>query len=115
MFELFKAKQEARAARREAIQKIDQHIKKLATDIPNTDDRTERKEIEAEISNLVAIKEVYRKNVEIPKWVSESIITLVSTGAKIGGVIFTIAVKEKLMNLGTGDRNITNGIDQIMK
>ena len=115
MFELFKAKQEARAARRDAIQKIDKYINKLSTDIPSITDRNERKEIEAEIATMVSIKELYRKNVEIPKWLSESITAIVSTGAKVGGIIVMVALKEKLTNTGTGDKHLFSSMDQIMR
>lgn len=108
-FELFKAKMEAKRARREAIVAIDKYINVLSMSLPNIKEVEERKQIEDEITKLVAVKEVYKKNTELPKWAVE----LITTGGKIVTLVGSVVACEIITNRGTGDKFITDGIKRL--
>lgn len=109
MFELTKAKLEARKARREAIIAIDKYINVLSVGLPDIKDREERKKIEEEITGLVAVKELYKKNTELPKWAQE----LLTTALKIITLTGSVVTCEIITNRGTGDKLITDGIKRL--
>lgn len=109
MFELTKAKLEAKKARREAIIAIDKYINVLSVGLPDIKDREERKKIEEEITGLVAVKELYKKNTELPKWAQE----LLTTTLKVVTLAGSIAACEIITNRGTGDKLITDGIKRL--
>jgi len=108
-FELFKAKMEAKKARREAIEAIDKYISALSISLPQIKDAETKKQVEDEITKLVAVKEVYKKNTELPKWASE----LITTGAKVVVLIGSVVACEVITNRGTGDKIITDGIKRL--
>ena len=111
MFELFKAKCEAKKVRKEAIVKIDQYINALATDLPGiTDEELKTKTIDT-MTKLVALKDVYKRNVEIPKWASEVISTALKIITLIGGVVAC----EITTNRGTGDKFTNSFFDKVTK
>lgn len=109
MFELMKAKLEAKKARREAIVAIDKYINVLSMSLPETKDSEARKQIEDEITRLVAVKEIYKKNTELPKWASE----LITTGLKVVTLAGSVVACEVITNHGTGDKFITDGIKRL--
>ena len=109
MFELTKAKLEAKKARREAIIAIDKYINVLSVGLPDIKDREERKKIEEEITGLVAVKELYKKNTELPKWAQE----LLTTALKVVSLAASVAACEIITNRGTGDKIITDGIKRL--
>lgn len=108
-FELMKAKLEAKKARREAIIAIDKYINVLSVGLPDIKDREERKKIEEEITGLVAVKELYKKNTELPKWAQE----LLTTTLRILAMGASVAACEIITNRGTGDKYITDGIKRL--
>lgn len=108
-FELFKAKLEAKKARREAILAMDKYINALSMSMTETEDPEARRQIEDEISKLVAVKEVYKKNTELPKWASE----LITTGLKVVTLAGSVVACEIITNRGTGDKIITDGIKRL--
>lgn len=108
-FELFKAKMEAKRARREAIVAIDKYINVLSMSLPNIKEADERKQIEDEITRLVAVKEVYKKNTELPKWAQESITTVLKVVVLAGSVVACEVITDR----GTGDKFITDGIKRL--
>lgn len=109
MFELTKAKLEAKKARREAIIAIDKYINVLSVGLPDIKDRDERKKIEEEITGLVAVKELYKKNTELPKWAQE----LLTTALKVVTLAGSVVACEIITNRGTGDKLITDGIKRL--
>lgn len=109
MLELWKAKKEAKAARREAISAIDKYVSALSISLPQIKEAEKRKEIEEEIAKLVAVKEIYKKNVEIPKWASEAI----TTGLKIVTLIGSVVACEIITNRGTGDKIVTDAVKRL--
>ena len=109
MLELCKAKMEAKRARKEAIVAMDKYINALSMSL-NADMPADKKaEIEAEITRLVSIKEVYKKNTELPKWASE----LISTTLKIVTLVGSVVACEVITNRGTGDKLIIDGIKKL--
>lgn len=111
MFEIIKAKNEARKCRREAIEALDKHIGTLTIGLLSTSDNEQRKLAEDEIARLATIREVLKKKQELPKWLN----TAVETSCKVGGVILMVVLREKMMNAGTGDKIISDGMSQVMR
>ena len=108
-FELFKAKLEAKKARRDAIVAIDKYVNALSIQLPNETDQEKRKAIMEEMSRLVSIKEVYKKNTELPKWAQE----MLTTGLKLVTLTGSVVACEVITNRGTGDKIITDGIKRL--
>lgn len=108
-FELFKAKCEARKAKRDAIVAIDRYINALSASLPEIKEIELRKQVEDEIVKLVSLKDVYKKNTELPKWASECI----TTGLKLVTLIGSVVACEVITNRGTGDKIITDGIKRL--
>ena len=108
-FELFKAKMEAKKARRDAIFAIDKYVNALSIQLPNETDQEKRKAIMEEMSRLVSIKEVYKKNTELPKWAQE----MLTTGLKLATLAGSVVACEVITNRGTGDKIITDGIKRL--
>lgn len=108
-FELFKAKLEAKKAKKEAILAIDKYISALSISLPEIKDVESRKMIEDEITKLVGVKEIYKKNTEIPKWASE----LISTSLKVVTLIGSVVACEVITNKGTGDKIVTDAIKRL--
>ncbi|MBP5597844.1 MAG: hypothetical protein J6Y02_20920 [Pseudobutyrivibrio sp.] len=109
MFELMKAKLEAKKAKREAIVAIDKYISALSMSLPQIEDAELRRATEDEITKLVAVKEVYKKNTEIPKWASE----VISTGLKVVTLIGSVVACEIITNRGTGDKIVTDAVKKL--
>jgi hypothetical protein len=107
--ELFKAKLEAKKAKKEAILAIDKYISALSMSLPEISDVELRRQTEDEITKLVAVKEVYKKNTELPKWASE----LISTGLKVVTLVGSVVACEVITNRGTGDKIVTDGIKRL--
>ena len=108
-FELFKAKLEARKARREAILAIDKYIKTLSVDISATDDAELKKQKETELMQMISAKDVYKRYTEIPKWAQECLTTALKLVTLVGSVVAC----EVITNRGTGDKIITDGIKRL--
>lgn len=108
-FELMKAKLEAKKAKREAIVAIDKYISALSMSLPQIEDAELRRATEDEITKLVAVKEVYKKNTEIPKWASE----VISTGLKVVTLIGSVVACEVITNRGTGDKIVTDAVKKL--
>jgi len=108
-FELFKAKLEAKRAKKEAILAIDKYISALSMSLPEIKDVELRRQTEDEISKLVAVKEVYKKNTELPKWASE----LISTSLKVATLAGSVVACEVITNRGTGDKIVTDAIKRL--
>ena len=108
-FELMKAKLGAKKAKREAIVAIDKYISALSMSLPQIEDAELRRATEDEITKLVAVKEVYKKNTEIPKWASE----VISTGLKVVTLIGSVVACEIITNKGTGDKIVTDAIKKL--
>lgn len=108
-FELFKAKLEAKKARKEAIVAMDKYINALSMSLTPEMPAEQKKEIEDEITRLVSIKEVYKKNTELPKWASE----LLTTGLKIATLAGSVVACEVITNRGTGDKIITDAVKKL--
>ena len=109
MFELMKAKMEAKTAKREAIVAIDKYISALSMSLPQIEDAELRRATEDEITKLVAVKEVYKKNTELPKWASE----VISTGLKVVTLIGSVVACEIITNRGTGDKIVTDAVKKL--
>lgn len=109
MFELTKAKLEAKKARREAIVAMDKYINTLSASLTGDIPSEQKKEIEDEIMKLVSIKEVYKKNTELPKWASECI----TTALKIAAIAASVGACEIITNHGSGDKIITDAIKKL--
>lgn len=99
-FELTKAKIEAKRARREAIVYIDKYINACAAELQSIKEPEERSKLIDEMTRLVAMKEVYKKATELPKWATEGLIYL----GKIGVQAFTLFALKKTTYDGTGDK-----------
>ena len=108
-FELFKAKLEAKKAKKEAILAIDKYISALSISLPEIKDVESRRMIEDEITKLVGVKEIYKKNTEIPKWASE----LISTSLKVVTLVGSVVACEVVTNRGTGDKIVTDAIKRL--
>lgn len=108
-FELFKAKLEAKRAKKEAILAIDRYISVLSMSLPEIKDEEERQKKEDEIMKLVSVKEVYKKNTELPKWASE----LISTSLKVVTLAGSVVACEVITNRGTGDKIVTDAIKKL--
>lgn len=108
-FELFKAKLEAKRAKKEAILAIDRYISVLSMSLPEIKDEEERQKKEDEIMKLVSVKEVYKKNTELPKWASE----LISTSLKVATLAGSVVACEVITNRGTGDKIVTDAIKKL--
>lgn len=108
-FELMKAKLEAKKARKEAIVAMDKYINALSASLTASMPAEQKKEIEDEIMKLVSIKEVYKKNTELPKWASECI----TTALKIAALAASVGACEVITNRGTGDKIITDAIKKL--
>ncbi len=108
-FELVKAKLEAKRAKKEAILAIDKYISALSMSLPEIKDVELRRQTEDEISKLVAVKEVYKKNTELPKWASE----LISTSLKVATLAGSVVACEIVTNRGTGDKIVTDAIKRL--
>ena len=108
-FELFKAKLEAKRAKKEAILAIDKYISVLSMSLPEIKDEEERRQKEDEIMKLVSVKEVYKKNTELPKWASE----LISTSLKVVTLAGSVVACEVITNRGTGDKIVTDAIKKL--
>lgn len=108
-FELFKAKLEAKRAKKEAILAIDKYISVLSMSLPEIKDVELRRQTEDEITKLVAVKEVYKKNTELPKWCSE----LISTSLKVATLAGSVVACEIITNRGTGDKIVTDAIKKL--
>lgn len=108
-FELFKAKLEAKKAKKEAILAIDKYISALSISLPEIKDVESRRMIEDEITKLVGVKEIYKKNTEIPKWASE----LISTSLKVVTLVGSVVACEVITNRGTGDKIVTDAIKRL--
>ncbi len=111
MFELMKAKSEARKVRREAIEAIELDIRNKTIELLAITDAESRKANEESIARMAAIREVLRKKQEPSKIVC----TLVDGGVHIGGVLLAWLLKERMMNTGTGDKFAISSIDQMIK
>lgn len=111
MFEIIKAKSEARKCRRKAIEAIDRHIGVLTVGLLNETDAEKRKAAEEEIASVATIREVLKKKQDLPKGLNVAI----EMGCKIGGVFLMVFLKEKMMNAGTGDKFVGEGMSQIMR
>lgn len=109
MFELTKAKLEAKRAKKEAIIAIDKYINTLSASLPAIEDNTKRQEAIDTITKLVAVKEVYKKCTELPKWASEAI----STALKILTLVAGTVACEVVTNRGTGDRIVTDAFKRV--
>lgn len=109
--QLFKAKMESRRARKEAILAIDKYINALAADLPQITDENLKRETIDTMTKLVALKEVYKKNTELPKWASEVISTALKIITLIGGVVAC----EITTNRGTGDKFTNNFFDKVTR
>lgn len=108
-FELFKAKLEAKKAKREAILVMDKYINALSISATEAKDSETRKQIVDEIAKWVSLKEVYKKNTEIPKWAQE----LITTSLKLITLVGSVVACEVITNRGTGDKLIIDGIKRI--
>ena len=108
-FELFKAKLEAKRAKKEAILAIDKYISVLSMSLPEIKDEEERQKKADEMMKLVSIKEVYKKNTELPKWASE----LISTSLKVATLAGSVVACEVITNRGTGDKIVTDAIKKL--
>lgn len=108
-FELFKARLEARRAKREAILVMDKYINALSISASETKEAELRKEIVDEIGKWVSLKEVYKKNTEIPKWAQE----LITTSLKLVTLVGSVVACEIITNRGTGDKLIIDGIKKL--
>ena len=109
MFELMKAKLEAKKAKREAILVMDRYINALSISASETQDVELRKQIIDEITKWVSLKEVYKKNTELPKWAQE----LITTSLKLVTLVGSVVACEIITNRGTGDKLILDGIKRI--
>ena len=109
MFELTKAKLEAKKAKKDAILAIDKYIGALSMSLPQIEDVELRKSTEDEIVKLVSLKEVYKKNTELPKWASE----VISTGLKLVTLIGSVVACEVITNRGSGDKIVTDAIKKL--
>ena len=108
-FELMKAKLEAKKAKREAIVAIDKYISALSMSLPQINDAELRRATEDEITKLVAVKEVYKKNTELPKWASE----LISTGLKVVTLVGSVVACEVITNRGIGDKIVIDAVKKL--
>lgn len=108
-FELMKAKLEAKKAKKEAILAIDKYMSVLSASLPEIKDEELRKAAVDEMMKLASLKEVYRKNTEIPKWASE----VISTGLKLVTLIGSVVACEVITNRGTGDKIVTDAIKKL--
>ena len=108
-FELLKAKLEAKKARREAILVMDKYINTLSTSAADCKDVALRKEIIDEIGKWVSLKEVYKKNTELPKWAQE----LITTSLKLLTLAGSVVACEIVTNRGTGDKLIIDGFKRL--
>ena len=108
-FELMKAKLEAKKAKREAIVAIDKYISALSMSLLQINDAELRRAAEDEIMKLVSVKEVYKKNTELPKWASE----LISTGLKVVTLVGSVVACEVITNRGTGDKIVTDAVKKL--
>lgn len=109
MFELLKAKMEAKQAKKEAIIAMDKYISILSLSLSDDMPGDKRREIEDEICKLVSIKEVYKKNTEPPKWMSECISTIL----KVAVLAATVGACEVITNRGTGDKIVIDAIKKL--
>lgn len=110
-FELFKAKLEAKKAKKEAIVAIDQYINALAADLPQITDEKLKGDTIDTMTKLVALKEVYKKNTELPKWAGEVISTALKIITLVGGVVAC----EITTNRGTGDKFTNSFFDKVTR
>lgn len=108
-FELMKAKLEAKRAKREAILVMDKYINALSVSAAETKDPELRKQIIDEIGKWVSLKEVYKKNTELPKWAQE----LITTSLKLVTLAGSVVACEVITNRGTGDKLIIDGLKRI--
>ena len=108
-FELWKAKLEAKKARREAILALDKYINALSAELPSITDAEVRKQQEDEIMRMVSAKDVYKKYTEIPKWAQECLTTALKLITLIGSVVAC----EVITNKGTGDKLVTDAVKKI--
>lgn len=110
-FELFKAKLEAKKAKKEAIVAIDRYINALAADLPQIADEKLKGDTIDTMTKLVALKEVYKKNTELPKWAGEVISTALKIITLVGGVVAC----EITTNRGTGDKFTNSFFDKVTR
>lgn len=110
-FELFKAKLEAKRAKKEAIVAIDRYINALAADLPQIQDEELKCKTIDTMTKLVALKEVYKKNTELPKWAGEVISTALKIITLVGGVVAC----EITTNRGTGDKFTNSFFDKVTR
>lgn len=108
-FELLKAKLEAKKAKREAIIVMDNYIRALSISASETKDVELRKQIVDEITKWVSLKEVYKKNTELPRWAQE----LITTSLKLITLVGSVVACEIITNRGTGDKLIIDGIKKL--
>ncbi len=108
-FELFKAKMEARKARREAILAIDKYINILSAELPSITEVEVKKQKEEELVRMISAKDVYKRYTEIPKWAQECLTTALKLVTLVGSVVAC----EVITNRGTGDKIITDGIKRL--
>ena len=108
-FELLKAKLEAKKAKREAILVMDKYINALSVSASETKNAELRKQIVDEITKWVSLKEVYKKNTELPKWAQE----LITTSLKLITLVGSVVACEIITNRGTGDKLIIDGIKKL--
>lgn len=111
MFELFKARMEAKKARREAIVAIDKYINALSITLPSIKDEDLKTKTIDTMTKLVSLKEVYKRNTELPKWASE----VISTALKILTLVAGTVALEITTNRGTGDKFTNNLFDKVTR
>ena len=109
MFELTKAKLEARRAKREAIIKLDLLVNNLTSELQTCTDEKVRQDMVDTITKIVILRDCYRKGVELPKWAAEA----VSFGFKLLGLVAGAVTAEVMMNRGSGDKIWSNTFTKI--
>ena len=108
-FELVKAKLEAKKAKREAILVMDKYINALSISAMEAKDSETKQKIFEEITKWVSLKDVYKKNTEVPKWAQE----LITTSLKLITLVGSVVACEIITNRGTGDKLIIDGIKKL--
>lgn len=109
-FEVFKAKRNARKARKEAINYLDEFIRDKTISLTNIQDIETRKQTEEEIAHLVSMREVMRSKNELPKWACVVIEGIMEFGSAVGIYL----LRERAMNMGA-DKLTTDAIGRVAK
>lgn len=108
-FEVFRAKRNARKARKEAINYLDEFIRDKTMSLASQDIDT-RRQVEDEIAHLVSMREVMRSKNELPKWACVVIEGIMEFGSAVGIYL----LREKAMNMGA-DKLTTDAIGRVGK